>query len=66
MMIMGDWTHGVLKSKGFTNYQWTTAPGTDGIFLVLSDSFGLPKGCAQRDNAVISSRFAAPKRVRTL
>lgn len=52
MMIMGDWTHGLLKSKGFTAYQWTTAPGTDGIFIVLSDSFGLPKGAPDRDNAV--------------
>lgn len=52
MMIMGDWTHGVLKSKGFTNYHWAAAPGTDGIFVVLSDSFGLPKGAPHRDNAI--------------
>lgn len=52
MMIMGDWTHGLLKAKGFKNYKWTTAPGTEGIFIVLSDSFGLPKGAPHRDNAV--------------
>ena len=52
MMVMGDWTQGLLKSKGFTDYKWTTAPGTDGIFIVLSDSFGLPKGAPHRDNAV--------------
>ncbi len=51
-MIMGDWTHGVLKSKGFTNYHWAAAPGTDGKFIVLSDSFGLPKGAPHRDNAI--------------
>ncbi len=43
MMVMGDWTHGVLKSKGFTDYQWAAAPGTEGEFIVLSDSFGMPK-----------------------
>lgn len=52
MMIMGDWTHGVLKSKGFTNYRWAPAPGTAGKFIVLSDSFGLPVGAPHRDNAI--------------
>jgi glucose/mannose transport system substrate-binding protein len=52
MMIMGDWTHGLLKSKGFTDYQWAPAPGTAGIFIVLSDSFGLPTGAVNRDNAL--------------
>jgi glucose/mannose transport system substrate-binding protein len=52
MMIMGDWTHGVLKSKGFTNYHWSASPGTSGKFIVLSDSFGLPVGSPHRDNAV--------------
>lgn len=52
MMIMGDWTHGVLKSKGFTDYKWAPAPDTAGTFMVLSDSFGLPKNAPHRDNAV--------------
>jgi glucose/mannose transport system substrate-binding protein len=52
MMIMGDWTHGVLMSKGFTDYRWAPAPGTGGTFVVLSDSFGLPLGAPHRDNAV--------------
>jgi glucose/mannose transport system substrate-binding protein len=52
MMIMGDWTHGVLKSKGFTDYKWAPAPDTTGTFMVLSDSFGLPKGAPHRDNAI--------------
>lgn len=51
-MIMGDWTHGVLKSKGFTNYHWAPSPGTEGKFIVLSDSFGLPVGAPHRDNAI--------------
>ena len=52
MMIMGDWTHGVLKSKGFTDYKWAPAPDTTGTFMVLSDSFGLPKNAPHRDNAI--------------
>lgn len=52
MMIMGDWTHGVLKSMGFADYKWAASPGTDGVFDMLSDSFGLPKGVQFRDNAV--------------
>ena len=49
MMVMGDWTHGVLKSKGFTDYQWAPSPGTEGEFIVLSDSFGLPKNAPDRE-----------------
>ncbi len=52
MMIMGDWTHGVMLSKKFSDYKWAPAPGTEGIFIVLSDSFGLPKGAANRENAI--------------
>jgi glucose/mannose transport system substrate-binding protein len=61
MMVMGDWTHGVLMSKGFTDYHWTTAPGTEGLFMVLSDSFGLPKGAPNRDNAVNFLRIVGSK-----
>jgi glucose/mannose transport system substrate-binding protein len=52
MMIMGDWTHGVLMSKGFTDYHWAPAPDTTGLFVVLSDSFGLPVGAPHRENAI--------------
>jgi glucose/mannose transport system substrate-binding protein len=61
MMIMGDWTHGLLKSKGFTNYKWAPAPGTEGIFVVLSDSFGLPKNAPDRENALNFLRVAGSK-----
>ncbi len=52
MMISGDWLHGYFKSKEFTDYRWAPSPGTDGIYLLLSDSFGLPKGVKHRDNAL--------------
>lgn len=52
MMLMGDWTHGVLMSKGFTDYKFIAAPGTHDYFMLLSDSFGLPKGAPHRANAI--------------
>ena len=52
MMISGDWLHGYYKSKEFTDYKWAASPGTDGTYLLLSDSFGLPKGVKFRDNAL--------------
>jgi glucose/mannose transport system substrate-binding protein len=61
MMIMGDWTHGLLKSKGFTNYQWAPAPGTTGFFVVLSDSFGLPMNAPHRENALNFLRICGSK-----
>jgi glucose/mannose transport system substrate-binding protein len=51
-IIMGDWTQGVLMSKGFEDYHWAPVPGTDGIFMVLSDSFGLPKDAPNRCAAI--------------
>ncbi len=61
MMIMGDWTHGVLMSKGFKDYHWTPAPGTEGIFVVLSDSFGLPKNAPHSTNAANFLRVIGSK-----
>lgn len=61
MMIMGDWTHGVLKAKEFEDYMWAPSPGTDGMFVVLSDSFGLPKGAANRENAINFLRAVGSK-----
>jgi glucose/mannose transport system substrate-binding protein len=51
MMIMGDWTDGWFTSKGFTGYGWAPPPGTQGIFVALSDSFALPKNAPNADNA---------------
>jgi glucose/mannose transport system substrate-binding protein len=51
MMIMGDWTDGWFTSKGFTGYGWAPPPGTDGIFVALSDSFALPANAPNDENA---------------
>jgi len=52
MMIMGDWTDGWFTSKGFTGYGWAPPPGTQGIFVALSDSFAMPKAASNVENAL--------------
>lgn len=55
MNVMGDWAEGYFKSIGQTpdqEFGWAAAPGTEGTFMMLSDSFGLPKGAPNRENAV--------------
>jgi glucose/mannose transport system substrate-binding protein len=49
MTIMGDWTDGEFVNKKFTDYGWAPAPGNDGIYDALSDTFGLPKGAKHAD-----------------
>jgi glucose/mannose transport system substrate-binding protein len=55
MTIMGDWAQGYFTSIGLTadqEYGWAPSPGTDGVFMMLSDSFGLPQGAPHRNAAV--------------
>jgi glucose/mannose transport system substrate-binding protein len=55
MTVMGDWAEGYFKAKGCTpdrEFGWVPSPGTRGSFLMLSDSFGLPRGAPDRDAAV--------------
>jgi glucose/mannose transport system substrate-binding protein len=50
--IMGDWAAGymvtTLKKTPGEDFGWVPSPGTRGVFLMLSDSFGLPKGIKDR------------------
>jgi glucose/mannose transport system substrate-binding protein len=54
--VMGDWAAGYLnttrKLEPKTGFGWQASPGTSGQFMFLADSFGLPKGCQHRDNAL--------------
>jgi glucose/mannose transport system substrate-binding protein len=55
MTIMGDWAEGYFISIGLTpdvEFGYVPSPGTEGTFIMLSDSFGLPKGAPNRDNAI--------------
>jgi glucose/mannose transport system substrate-binding protein len=60
-IIQGDWTPGVLWSKGFNDFGWAPAPGNEGIYDMLSDSFGLPKGVKNRDAAINWLKVAGSK-----
>jgi glucose/mannose transport system substrate-binding protein len=53
--IMGDWAVGYFLELGLapgTDFAWTAATGTEGVFMMLSDTFGLPIGAPHRDNAI--------------
>lgn len=54
--IMGDWaagymttTLGLVPGEG---YGWAAAPGTGGVFMWLSDSFGLPADAPNPENTI--------------
>jgi glucose/mannose transport system substrate-binding protein len=62
--IMGDWAAGYFKELGKqpkVDFDWAAAPGTDGVYMWLSDSFTLPKGAPHRDAAVAWLTEAASK-----
>ncbi|MEA2008665.1 MAG: ABC transporter substrate-binding protein [Chloroflexota bacterium] len=50
---MGDWANGYFETTKELvpneDYAWAAAPGTDGVFVALSDSFGLPQGAPNRE-----------------
>jgi len=62
--VMGDWAAGYFKELGKTpktDFDWAAAPGTDGVYMWLSDSFTLPKNAPHRDAAVAWLKEAASK-----
>lgn len=61
MTIMGDWVDADYKAKKFTDYGWANSPGTKGIYDALSDTFALPKGAKNRDNALAWLTLAGSK-----
>lgn len=61
MQIMGDWQNGWFQSKNYTGYGWAAPPGNAGVFDALSDSFSLPKGAKNRDNAMNWLKVAGSK-----
>jgi glucose/mannose transport system substrate-binding protein len=64
MTVMGDWAEGYFKARGLTpgqEFGWVAFPGTAGVFLLLSDSFGLPRGAPDRDAAVKWLTLAASR-----
>jgi glucose/mannose transport system substrate-binding protein len=49
MTIMGDWANGDYVAKKFADYGWAPAPGNDGIYQALADSFPLPAKAPNQD-----------------
>ena len=53
--IMGDWAAGYMTiTQGLTpeeDFGWAPSPGTEGQFMWLADSFGLPVGASNEENA---------------
>ncbi|HET7627600.1 MAG TPA: extracellular solute-binding protein [Bacillales bacterium] len=52
MNVMGDWAEGYLVSKGWKpneDFGWIESPGTTDDFMIINDSFGLPKGVEHPD-----------------
>lgn len=54
--VMGDWAAGymftTLGLEPGVGFGWAASPGTDGVFMMLSDSFGLPKDIKNREATV--------------
>ena len=54
--VMGDWAAGYMTTtlglEPGEGFGWAPPPGTDGVFMMLSDSFGLPVGAPHRDNTI--------------
>lgn len=52
--VMGDWAAGYylvdLALEPGVGFGWAAAPGTDGVFMMLSDTFGLPAAAPNQEN----------------
>jgi glucose/mannose transport system substrate-binding protein len=55
MNVMGDWAKGYFTSNGWQpdkDFGWAPAPGTTGSFVVVTDTFGLPKNIKHQQAAL--------------
>ncbi len=53
--IMGDWAKGYFTANNWTanvDFGAAASPGTKGVYMIVCDTFGLPKGAPHRDNAI--------------
>lgn len=64
MNIMGDWAAGYFTSKKWkpnVDYGFVPAPGTAGTFVVVTDTFGLPKKAPHSQEAQAWLKIAGSK-----
>ena len=59
--IMGDWVDADNLAKKFPDSGWALAPGNAGVYDALSDTFGLPKGAKNHENALNWLKLAGSK-----
>ncbi len=53
--IMGDWAKGFFTANNWVanvDFGAAPSPGTKGVYMIVCDTFGLPKNAPDRDNAV--------------
>ncbi len=51
--INGDWAEGFYRGKGYDGkYGWAPSPGTQGIYMALSDAFVVPHNATNREAAL--------------
>ncbi len=54
MNVMGDWAKGYfvndLNLKVKDDFGWVATPGTEEMFMVITDTFGLPKGVSNPED----------------
>ncbi|MDZ4158690.1 MAG: ABC transporter substrate-binding protein [Anaerolineaceae bacterium] len=61
MTIMGDWVDADNLAKKFADSGWAPPPATQGIFVALSDTFGMPKGAPNPELVIEWLRIAGSK-----
>ncbi len=63
--VMGDWAAGYMTTtlglEPETGFGWSASPGTDGNFILLADSFGLPVGAPDADQATAWLKLVGSK-----
>jgi glucose/mannose transport system substrate-binding protein len=67
--LMGDWAEGYFKELGWTpgeDFGWFELPGTQAVFVLISDTFGLPKNAPHRNNALIFLEYLASPRAQEI
>src|SRR6266540_4065584 len=53
--IMGDWAKGYFTANNWkpnTDFTGIPSPGTEKTYMIVCDTFGLPKGAPDRDNTI--------------
>jgi glucose/mannose transport system substrate-binding protein len=56
MTVMGDWAKGYFTANGWApdvDFGWAAVPGNEGTFTVVTDTFALPQGVKNQDNALL-------------